>query len=96
MIRRVFSIFLHSCLYESLSGLSKLRVCRVSLISSTSILQWASPGYRGGMVGTMGDNSLAEAIVKDIPGFNVTLAYEAIRRDAFTVRRRAHQAARGW
>jgi hypothetical protein len=48
------------------------------------------------MVGTMGDNSLAEAIVKDIPGFNVTLAYEAIRRDAFTVRRRAHQAARGW
>ena len=44
---------------------------------------WASPGYRGSMVGSMGDVTLADAIVKRIPGFNVTLAYEAIRKDAF-------------
>ena len=26
--------------------------------------KWASPGYRGSMVGTMGDVSVADAIVK--------------------------------
>lgn len=45
--------------------------------------KWASPGYRGSMVGTMGDVSLADAIVKRIPGFDRELAYEAIRKDAF-------------
>lgn len=47
--------------------------------------KWASPGYRGSMIGTMGDVSLGEAIVNDIPGFNVTLAYEAILKDAFVI-----------
>jgi len=47
--------------------------------------KWASPGYRGSMVGTMGDVSLADAIVKQIPGFDEQLAYEAIRKDAFEV-----------
>lgn len=47
--------------------------------------KWASPGYRGSMVGTMGDVSLADAIVKGIPGFNASVAYEAIRKDAFVV-----------
>ena len=47
--------------------------------------KWASPGYRGSMVGTMGDVSVADAIVKEIPGFDVTTAYEAIRKDAFEV-----------
>lgn len=37
------------------------------------------------MVGTMGDNVLAEAIVKEIPGFDVDTAYAAIRQDAFEV-----------
>lgn len=45
--------------------------------------KWASPGYRGSMVGTMGDVSLASAIVNEIPGFDRVLAYEAIRKDAF-------------
>lgn len=45
--------------------------------------KWASPGYRGSMIGTMGDVSLADAIVKDIPNFDVEKAYEAIRKDAF-------------
>jgi predicted alpha-1,2-mannosidase len=45
--------------------------------------QWASPGPRGSMVGTMGDVSIADAIVKEIPGFDVNTAYEAIRKDAF-------------
>lgn len=45
--------------------------------------KWASPGYRSGMIGTMGDVSIADAIVKDIPGFDVKQAYTAIRKDAF-------------
>jgi predicted alpha-1,2-mannosidase len=45
--------------------------------------KWASPGYRGSMVGTMGDATLADAIIKQIPGFDVDAAYEAIRKDAF-------------
>ena len=49
------------------------------------IPQWASPGYRGSMVGTMGDVSIADAIVNEIPGFDVAKAYEAIRKDAFEI-----------
>lgn len=49
------------------------------------IPEWASPGYRGSMVGTMSDVSLADAIVKDIPDFDQNLAYEAIRKDAFDI-----------
>jgi predicted alpha-1,2-mannosidase len=49
--------------------------------------KWASPGYRGSMVGTMGDVVLADAIVKELQGFDPHfdphLAYEAIRKDAF-------------
>jgi predicted alpha-1,2-mannosidase len=45
--------------------------------------KWASPGYRGSMVGTMGDVTLADAIVKGIPGFDVETAWEAIRKDAY-------------
>lgn len=52
--------------------------------------QWASPGQRGSMVGTMADVSLADAIVKSqwglISDFNVTKAYEAIRKDAYVQR----------
>lgn len=47
--------------------------------------KWASPGYRGSMVGTMGDVSLAAAIVNRIPGFDARKAYEAIRKDAFEI-----------
>lgn len=47
--------------------------------------KWASPGYRGSMVGTMGDVSLSSAIVNHIPGFDVAAAYDAIRKDAFVV-----------
>lgn len=49
------------------------------------IPQWASPGYRGSMVGTMADVSIADAIVNEIPGFDVSTAYEAIRKDAYEV-----------
>jgi predicted alpha-1,2-mannosidase len=49
--------------------------------------KWASPGHRAGMaammVGTMADTVFADAIVKNIPGFDVSLAYEAIRKNAF-------------
>lgn len=47
--------------------------------------KWASPGYRGSMVGTMGDVSLADAIVNDVPGFDKERAYRAIRKDAFEI-----------
>jgi len=50
--------------------------------------QWASPGQRGSMVGTMGDVVLADAIAKSkwglLGGFDVDKAYEAIRKDAFS------------
>lgn len=45
--------------------------------------QWPSPGPRASMVGTMGDVSIADAIVKDIPGFDVNTAYEGIRKNAY-------------
>lgn len=37
------------------------------------------------MVGTLGDVTLADAIVKNISGFDVNDAYAAIRQDAFVV-----------
>jgi len=50
---------------------------------------WASPGQRGSMAGTMGDATLADAIVKSrlglLHGFDVQVAYAAIRRDAFEI-----------
>ena len=49
--------------------------------------KWASPGHRSGlsamMVGTMADTVFSDAIVKGIPGFDVSLAYEAVRKNAF-------------
>jgi len=49
--------------------------------------QWPSPGQRHSMVGTMGDVSLADAILKSswgfLTGFDVHIAYEAIRKDAY-------------
>ncbi|KAJ9456116.1 putative glycosidase [Diplonema papillatum] len=45
--------------------------------------KWAAPGYLTSMVATMGDVTLADAIVLDIPGFDREAAYAAIRQDAF-------------
>src|SRR6185369_7421206 len=47
--------------------------------------KWALAGYSGGMVGTMGDVTLSDAIVKNVPGFDRELAYQAVRKDAFVV-----------
>ncbi len=55
--------------------------------------KWASPGYRGSMVGTMGDVSLADAIVKKIPGIDVDVAWAAIRKDAFNSPSDSYRAA---
>lgn len=50
--------------------------------------EWASPGQHASMVGTMGDVTLADAIVKSewgfLKGFDVDKAYAAIRKDAFS------------
>jgi len=45
--------------------------------------KWASPGYVSSMVGTMADVSISDAIVKNIPGFDRELAYQAVSQDAF-------------
>ncbi len=44
---------------------------------------WASPGYRNCMVGTFADVVVADAILKDIKGFDLDTAVEAIRKDSF-------------
>ena len=38
--------------------------------------------YRSSMVGSMGDVSIADAIVKKIPGFDVEAAYASLYKDA--------------
>jgi predicted alpha-1,2-mannosidase len=54
-------------------------------IESDWLPKWASPGFRGSMIGSMGDVTLADAIVKEIPNFDISKAYEAIRKDAFEI-----------
>lgn len=44
---------------------------------------WASPGYRNCMVGTYADVVISDAIVKNIPGFDLEVARTALKRDAF-------------
>lgn len=44
---------------------------------------WASPGYRNCMVGTFADVVVADAIVKEIPGFELETARLAILKDSF-------------
>lgn len=45
--------------------------------------KWASPGYRDCMIGTHLDVVFADAIVRGVKDFDVELAYEAMRKDAF-------------
>jgi len=47
--------------------------------------QWPNPGYRGTMGGTHSDAVVADAIVKDIPGFDCDAAYAAILKDGTVV-----------
>lgn len=46
--------------------------------------QWASPGYRGSMTGTFSDVIIADAILKNIPGFDHDTAWEALKKDSFS------------
>ena len=52
--------------------------------------QWASPDQQNSMVGSMGDSVLADAIAKSkwgiLEGIDTSMAYEAIRKDAFVQR----------
>jgi predicted alpha-1,2-mannosidase len=43
---------------------------------------WASPGHRSCMVGTHADAVIADAVVKNIPGFDIATAYAGIRKHA--------------
>ena len=45
--------------------------------------QWSSPSYRQSMVGTFSDVIVADAIIKRVPGFEVDVAWNAIRKDSF-------------
>lgn len=42
---------------------------------------WASPGYRNCMVGTFADVVISDAIVKDVKGFDLRVAIEALKKD---------------
>ena len=44
---------------------------------------WASPGYRNCMVGTFADVVIADAIIKDVKGFDRNLAKAALTKDSF-------------
>ena len=44
---------------------------------------WASPGYRNCMVGTFADVVISDAIVREIEGFDLELAREALTKDSF-------------
>ena len=46
------------------------------------LAQWASPGYRVSMPGTHGDAIIADAVVKNIGGFDVNEAYAAMTKHA--------------
>lgn len=45
--------------------------------------QWPSPGHRGGMIGSHIDAVMADAIVKNVKGFDYETAYAGIRKNAF-------------
>jgi len=45
--------------------------------------KWASPGYRDSMVGTFADVVISDAIIKNISGFDRSIAWQALRKDAF-------------
>lgn len=47
--------------------------------------KWASPGYRDSMIGTFADVVLADAIVKNISGFDIDLAWQAMYKDSYEV-----------
>jgi len=47
--------------------------------------KWASPGYRDMMIGTFADVVLADAIIKNISGFDYDVAWQAMRKDAYEV-----------
>lgn len=45
--------------------------------------KWASPSYRDSMVGTFADVVIADAIIKNISGFSLTTAWEALKKDSY-------------
>lgn len=45
--------------------------------------EWSSPGYRSCMVGTFADVVVADAVMKDLQGFDRELAWQAIRKDSY-------------
>lgn len=44
--------------------------------------KWPNPGYTGIMIGSPAEAVLAEAVMKDIPGFDYSKAYSACRKSA--------------
>ncbi len=47
--------------------------------------QWPSPGHRGCMIGSHIDAVFADAVAKNIAGFDVQTAYEGLRKHAFEI-----------
>ncbi len=45
--------------------------------------RWSSPGYHNCMIGTHIDNIVADAVAKNITGFDLETAYEYLKKNAF-------------
>jgi len=57
--------------------------------------KWASPGYRDSMVGTFADVVIADAIIKNISGFDHQVAWEALKKDAYGINPAPKDTSRG-
>ena len=55
---------MYVCMYICVNVLASLLQKKLCMYVGGWLPKWASPGYRGSMVGTMGDVSVADAIVK--------------------------------
>eukprot|EP00475_Leptophrys_vorax_P044944 TRINITY_DN9186_c0_g1_i1.p1 TRINITY_DN9186_c0_g1~~TRINITY_DN9186_c0_g1_i1.p1 ORF type:complete len:587 (-),score=133.00 TRINITY_DN9186_c0_g1_i1:52-1812(-) len=74
---------LHTLVNRDVLGSQMLTGFLNAYLEGGWIPKWPQPGYASSMVGSMCDVSFADAIVKNVSGFNVTLAYESIRHNAY-------------
>ncbi len=76
---------LHSLINTDVLGPQMLTGWLNAYKESGWLPKWSSPGHRDSMIGSMADAAFADAIIKNIPGFDQRLAYQAIRKDCFEV-----------
>jgi putative alpha-1,2-mannosidase len=78
-------VLVHWCNYISPRTIFWCKMCRTGWLNAYKeggwLPSWASPGYRNCMVGTFADVVVADAIVKEVPGFDLNLAKDALMKD---------------